>query len=531
MVRVILRSIILLLLVASIVIVVLANRNEQSVHEFLSGKLFSETETGTGAEALWNTARRELKVEDVGKDIDEQMLQGEISQNDQGVLLLGSGGWDTEELSAGEFESLYQEAIATDDTYIKTRIAEVLYTQFNKQEALPILVHLLMTVREFDKALEYVQHAEKETNIVETFWADRIIYLMFNSLELHFKNYNRVKSVISTYLADGHIDEDDHDLYFGLIALSKGDIENYRYYIDRIKDGKYTDRNLRLQQRIQETQQYGDVPSYYLLWLLWIDAYAQGRYQVAQLVAKKVIQEDANYLLGYQLLAYSDLMLGRRDEAAETLRYLQANEPDHVQLYLLLEAIALFEMQQYADSIYLLRQIAEPLLLADAKRYLFLAYSAIDDRAAMKTSIDEMSQQSLLVVHDYFTVFDEFLYQLIRDPNQAQLSKEEVDTLTTFLARCYKELQQNHSYVCLYGKAWMLYAQGQTEKAKNYLERLVQWYPRWVVYERLGDLAASEKKYDDAKKRYFEALHVTSNDDELYEQMRSKVLSTSMKTR
>lgn len=66
-------------------------------------------------------------------------------------------------------------------------------------------------------------------------------------------------------------------MYYFVITLIKGDMENAKFYLSGMAGGQYREQYNQLRALETTTKQYGTIPSYYLraVWAMYL--YQQGR--------------------------------------------------------------------------------------------------------------------------------------------------------------------------------------------------------------------------------------------------------------
>ena len=99
-----------------------------------------------------------------------------------------------------------------------------------------------------------------------------------------------------------------------------------------------------------------------------------GYYSIAKKIATAVVLENKQYILPYQILAYSHFMTQNRDTAIDYFLTLRELESKQAQRYAFLIGVAYYQKGDDTQSILYLKQVDEPALLLDAYRYMFLSY-------------------------------------------------------------------------------------------------------------------------------------------------------------
>ncbi len=127
--------------------------------------------------------------------------------------------------------------------------------------------------------------------------------------------------------------------------------------------------------------------------------------------------------------------------------------------------------------------------------------------------------------HDYFTLFDIFFYQPLREDTTWDAYVRHPELMQELIVSCYDELARNYAYICLRWKSWVLLAGGEEKKAYQYMQRLVKWYPKAFLYETLGDIAYAQDDLAAAKQRFIKSISATEDED-IRQQVADKVKKT-----
>jgi len=228
-----------------------------------------------------------------------------------------------------------------------------------------------------------------------------------------------------------------------------------------------------------------DPPSYYIDGMIGLELFSQGRYKLAVLAGDRVLKQDEIYILGHQLIAYGSFYLSDRRRAYEALERLKQLDSQHQDIYLFLEGVALFEIEDYPTALLALLQVKDAVYRTDTLRYLLLTYQRIGDTSKVGEVMKYLLTQSDIGPYDFFTVFDLFFFDPVRQDQDVVLFASFFDLASTWLEACYEKGKNEYTYVCLYGKAGLLLANGEEAKAEAYLERLVRLYPSAGLFEKL----------------------------------------------
>lgn len=158
-------------------------------------------------------------------------------------------------------------------------------------------------------------------------------------------------------------------------------------------------------------------------------------------------------MLGDQLIAYGSFYLSDRRRSYESLERLEQRDSQHDDLYVFLEGITLFELEDYPTALLSFLQVKDPVYRTDTLRYLLLTYHRLADTAKIGEVMKFLLRQSDIGPYDYFTVFDMFFYEPVRRDEDVVLFATYFDLAAQWLEHCYEHIASEYTYVCLYGKA------------------------------------------------------------------------------
>lgn len=392
---------------------------------------------------------------------------------------------------------------STDPTvlYKKYLLATYLYEKHQAEQALPLAISYATQLGRYDEASALLKKLPDISSLQDTLEIPVLMKLLFNTSDLSFAQLKHLKEFVETLRQQWSIDQASYNFYYFVITLIKGDMENAQFYLAWFEQGVYAKQYSQLRTLEKATKAYGNTPLYYLRGVRAMYLYQQWRWWPARYIGQQLRQEDPNYLLAEQLIAYSSMALQDRKAAIFSLQQLQKIDPSYSDVYQFFQGIAHYSLQEYETTILLFEQLPkESAYYADVVRYLFLSYAALGDHDNVGKKLDAMLANKKLLDADVYTIFDTILYGKEMHAWYT-LYQRFSDRLETVEQRCQQELS-DRAYICLYGKWGILLAQWEKQKAYALMGRIVSWYPRWSLYTLLGDLAW-ELGYDDqAESRY-----------------------------
>ena len=399
--------------------------------------------------------------------------------------------------------------------YKKYLLATYLYKKHESMAALPLAISYATQLGRFDEASLLLKELPDIHTLKDTLEIPVLMKLLMNTSDLSFSQLKQLKDFIETLKTQNSIDAAEYNFYFFVITLIKWDMDNAKFYVQGLQEGKYAEKYTKLISLEDATKQYGETPSYYLrgVWAMFL--YQQWLRWPARNIGQQIRQEDPNYLLAEQLVAYSSMALQDWKAASLSLQQLQKIDPSYADVYQFFQAITHYSLREYEASILLFQQIpTTSTYYADVVRYMFLAYVALKDEQQIGAFIEQLVNQQVLQDADVYTLFDALLYN--------EQEKTGYELYTRFSAqiekleeRCQKELNQK-AYICLYGKGGILLATWEKNKAYQILRRIVTRYPRVSLYKTLWELATDQWLSKEAEDRYHRAFLLQQEDISLW---------------
>lgn len=492
---------------------------------------------------LFLLARRYLlptQDEKIGAHVDDQILDGSFLDLDaeqelenqvveKEAMFTGSVPI-IQDLSANSFKDIYYQAKLSNDKTRQYLVLQKVYNDTNTQELLPYLVNMAVELRKYEDAIWYVGVLENAWLLHEKIDPQVLFLLLFNGLELNFKDISRIKDLVLQYEKKWLVGSAEVALWSSLITFVRWDLENYSYFMGALSWSAYNQMFEEYQKNVSITQSFSDVPETYLDGLTALQVFSHWWYQVSRVAANRIMQADEKYILPRQLYGYSSLLLWDWKEVLPAMNWLIEKDADNEQLYSFLAGIAHMQLEQYPEAILLLRDVRDEQFRVDALRYLLLAYVRIGEFEPLANVLETFLQQTQRLPHDFFTLFDLFFYEPLREDKPSEMYSNFPDQANRLIDTCYSYVSTEYAYICLWWKAWLLLTKWEERKAYQYLKRLVRWYPKTFIFETLWDISFNMGEIDEAKDWFIKSISATQDESlrqEIMHKIRSTILSNS----
>lgn len=386
----------------------------------------------------------------------------------------------------------------------KYLLALYLYNKHKRVDAIPLAIAYATTLWNYDEAWALLKKLPDISLVKDAIEWSVLMRLLINSSDLSFARLKQLKDFINSLKEQKKIDDASYNFYFLIITLIKWDMGNTLFYANQLQWTQYDSRYKKMLELQTMQEAYPHAPDYYLRWLWWMALYKDGWRWPSLHIGQSIRQKDPHYIIADQLVAYGALWLQRRDEAIAVLQNLQQSDTEYADVYQFFQWLAHYFAWQYKQSIALFANVDnKSVYYQDVLRYLLLSYVAVNDIQHAGEVASLLLASNALIIEDIYSIFDLFLYSPIREKKDFSLYTAFPEIVELFLQRCQQQFSDK-SYVCLYGKAWKMLIDWESEKAFKLLLHVVQRYPRSELYKMLGDLSLEQGNPVEAERYYQE---------------------------
>ncbi len=332
----------------------------------------------------------------------------------------------------------------------------------------------------------------------------------FNSFPLGSSEiYKNLESSIQNYSSNNKISDEDKNRYLWILALMN---QNYDKFFEIAKSfGSEKNKTLAL-----KIQWYKDqiskqmwMPEYYFDTLVSLELFNQWLFQPAKVLALHSLQQNVNYILPYQVLAYANFLTNSRDTSTEYLKKLVDLDSNNAEKYRFLMWVASYRNEKYEQSVVMLSMIKDENLRLDAQRYLINNYLKLDQKNKLIASWNKLLWSENLVASDFYTYFYEAFFHPYSEWKDFQLYAYDTELANKMLRACSTLLQDEEKAVCTYGGIGRNIALWQFDWIEQYLLDLVSEYPQWYLYQALWDYFVQQWDLEKAKLYLLKAVSLT----------------------
>ncbi|MEI6775191.1 MAG: hypothetical protein WCL18_10920 [bacterium] len=161
--------------------------------------------------------------------------------------------------------------------------------------------------------------------------------------------------------------------------------------------------------------------------------------------------KNKDYVLAYQVLAYSNFLTHNREAAKDYFLKLADFDINNAFLYKFLIGICYYRYGDYDQTILYLNQVTDPGLQVDVYRYMLLAYIQADDTTNMTRIWQNILGESNLQTSDFSLFFDQMFYIPFRSAKPFALYLDTPQLADLYLRKCSTLFSGSQADVCVYG--------------------------------------------------------------------------------
>lgn len=464
-------------------------------------------------------------LEEIDKDIEKLILTWEKSKNKQNLTdsLNFSLTWVIKEVSLKDLKKYYSEARIKWDENLKIKMLEKIYQKTWDKFVLKLLIDNYLNINAYKSAYDYLKVLYKEDKKLWDISINKFFFIMFNALDLNKDNLKKIKWVLESYFEKWEVSDNDYYFYKSILELIKLDLNKFENSVQKLESKKYKDFKKDLNDVSTKYKSYKDSPEYYYYGLLSFVMFQYKYFGVAEKLANESLKFNENYVLPYQVLAYSNFTKQDWKKSSKYLKKLIKLDYKNSSLYKLFLWISHYRNWNYEDAVTFLTQIDNSVYIKDVYRYLILSYRELWDKNKTINYYEKLLDFQNLSEHDMYSFFNMFVYLPREKWKDFQIFKNNKDLYKKYLVRCYKNFRDDYLYICRYWKAGYHIAKDEVSKAFAYLEYLADYYPRGYIFEILWKRYFKMQKYDEAKKNYVKAI-IHSSEDQKRQILKEKIV-------
>ncbi len=319
---------------------------------------------------------------------------------------------------------------------------------------------------------------------------------------------------------ENKISAQDKLRYDALVQLWQGGTQTFVESMQWVDDIYYTatQEALSLDQKYAQWQK--DVPDYYQQALFGLTLLQHQYLPFAEKISLEVIAKDPNYVLPYQILAYTTFLQRDRAQSTNYIRELLARDSLQRPMYQFMLWVIAFRQWNYQEAILYFLWVEDKELNQDVLRYLSLSYIAVGDMPQAAWSFRKMVTNYDLQASDYYHYFYNAYFHPYRWNVSYELLEEDRELALLYHQSCKQKISEQRVYICDYGEVGQLLVNRQYDQAFKRLLYLAKYYPQSYFFEALGDYYERQWKTQDAIMYYLQAIRFTKDTVEMIDAKR-----------
>ncbi len=372
------------------------------------------------------------------------------------------------------------------------------FEQTKDTDVMNLIVETYLSEYQFVKAKKFIEELPEMYS--ESLKPSLNLRVVFNSFSLSSKTtYESLTSLIQNYLSKNQISQEDWNRYLWVIALMQRDYDSFFAIANNFTSENHKSFTAKLQWYKDQISKQMWMPEYYFDTLVALELFNQWLFQPAKVLALYSLQQNSEYILPYQILAYANFLTNSRDTSVEYLKKLVDLDPNNAEKYQFLMWVAYYWNEKYEQSVIMLSLIQSEKLRVDTERYLIRDYLLLNQNNKLILSWNKMLGYDNLVASDFYTYFYEAFYRPYSEWSQYQLYAIDTDLAEKMIRLCAIRLPKEENVVCNYGGIGKNIALWKFEWLEQSLLNLATEYPQWYLYRALWEYYLQQNDLERAK--------------------------------
>lgn len=390
------------------------------------------------------------------------------------------------------------------------------YDQNKWDDVLVVLIQRLATEYQFDDANRYLQKLMQKPSYEKKLDVRVILYVLFHNTEVSSNDPQAVQSilpVIEQFRSEGLLTKDDYSFYQWLVNVRSQKYSEANKNWASISSGVYTDIVQSYRKAIVEYSGSKNAPVYYQDALVALSMLKNWYFSVAKKLALSALMQNTDYILPYQILAYTNFLSNNWDVSAEYFLKLADFDQTNRDQYMFLVGVSYYRQGEYDQSVLYLNQVQASGSLTDVYRYQLLSSLAMEDADGAIRIRQKLLGQPDLQATDFTQFFTTFFYQPYANGQPLTLYRDNTQLASMYIDVCARVLSGGAD-ACTYGEVWLSLSTATWAWIASKLLYLSSTYHQSFLSHALGDYYFQNKEYDLAKDAYTQALASTTSSNE-----------------
>ena len=392
----------------------------------------------------------------------------------------------------------------------KTEILESLYKKTKDEQVLKVLIDNLLSDYQFDKVREYLS----DVDIFSSQAIDKqsYIYTYVNTLSITdpsgMSNFIKFIEQLKT---KNLIGSDEYLFYKWLEKIWDKDYDVALELFKQISNSSYSWFTKQLNSTVSNFKTQKWMPSYYEDSLVALVALKNWYFSIANKLAVYSILEDNDYVLPYQILAYSNFLTRNWDKAISYFYNLSSLDIDNKNKYDFYLGICYYWKWEYEKSLTTLYQlINDSTYKLDVYRYLLLDYEQLNKPEKMAQIRQKLLWEYNLTQSDFKYFYDTVFFTPFSKWEKSVIYEEYKQMSYDMVSICYDKFGYKND-TCIYWEVWFNITNWLRISVEDNLIYLAENYPQASIFQALWDYYKKIGQKDKAKSYYLKAIALSSD--------------------
>lgn len=392
----------------------------------------------------------------------------------------------------------------------KTETLESLYQKTKDEKVLKVLIDNLLSNYQFDTVREYLSDIDIFTS--QAIDKKSYMYTYINTLSI--TDPNSMKNFISfveQLKSKSLISSDEYLLYRWLQKVWDKDYDAAIETLKQISSKSYYPFIEQLESAVLNFKSQKWMPSYYQDALVALTALKNGYFSIANKLAVYTILEDNDYVLPYQVLAYSNFLTKNWEKAISYFYDLSSLDIENKNKYDFYLWICYYWKWEYESSLTTLYQlINDSTYKTDIYRYLLLNYEQLNNYDKMAQIRQKLLWEDSLTQSDFKYFYDIVFYKPFSKWEESPIYEAYKQMSYDTVSMCYDKFGYKND-TCLYWEVWFNIVNWFRVSVEENLIYLSENYPQASIYQALWDYYKKVNEKDKAKSYYIKAVALSDD--------------------
>ncbi len=413
-----------------------------------------------------------------------------------------------------ELESVNVNVISLDDLSSKVsnrlEILKSLYKKTNDEKVLKVLIDELLANYQFNEVRNYMA----DIDIFSSSVIDKQSYIYTYINTLVITDPNSMKNFINfieQMKAKNLISSDEYLFYKWLQRVWDWEYDIALETMKQISNSSYSGFISQFESTIKNYKSQKWMPKYYEDALVSLTALKNWYFSIANKLAVEAILEKNDYILPYQVLAYSNFLTKKRDKAISYFYNLSSLDIENKNKYDFYLWISYYRQWEYEKSLTTLYQlIGNSEYRIDVYRYLLLDYEKLWQKEKMVQIWQKLLGEYNLTESDFKYFYDIVFFQPFSQWEKSTIYENYKQISYDMVAMCYDKFGYKND-TCIYWEVWF----NITNWLRNWVEEnllyLAENYPQANIFQALWDYYKKNNDKAKAKSYYIKAISYSDN--------------------